>query len=222
MLFDRFNALEVKKNSISLMWFNRYSGTAIKTPGKSIVIDPTEIEAENLKVDILIVSHEHFDHLDKGIVGKMQSHILIGPSNVIGELKGTGKNLRPIKLGEEIDIEGVKITGEKGMHPCIEPLSFVIKSEDGIVLYHAIDNQTFEGMKEIGEKYEPDIAIVPIGIAPGTSPGKGAEAIKLLKPKIAIPHHSERGFEEFERKVKESNLAEVIILKRGEIYTYSK
>ncbi|MFQ6135737.1 MAG: MBL fold metallo-hydrolase [Candidatus Hydrothermarchaeales archaeon] len=228
--FEEFNALEVERNSVSLLWFNRYSGIVLKTPSKTVVVDPTELSGEKaatLEPDLMVVSHEHYDHFDRKVLKIVQAGkaVVIAPEHVIEALKGeiSGENLKSIKAGGEIEVGGVRINAEKAVHPSREPLSFAITSEDGIVIYHAIDSQTFEGMREIGERHRPDIAIVPIGIAPGTSPENGAKAVGLIKPKVAIPYHSDKGFEEFQRKVREKlPETEVAILKRGEIYTYRK
>ena len=222
--------MTVEKNSVALMWFNKYSGTIIKSPNVEIVIDPVDISPKGIEVlnpHIIVISHEHYDHFDKKIVMQLQKDkaVIIGPSHVIRELKGSISDefLKEIHAGEETEINRFKIIAQKADHPSPEPLTFVFITEDGITIYHAIDSRTFDDMKSIGEKYKPDIAIVPIGIAPGTSPEEGARAISLLNPKVAIPHHATKGFEKFMEITKKLvPHVSIKLLETGEIFTYKR
>ena len=221
-IFDELNSLEVEEGSVSLVWLNAFSGFAIKTQKHMVIVDPYDISAEDvegLSPDLVLVSHEHPDHFDKKLLEKMQPKSIIAPPNIAKRLKDS--DVKPLSPGETIEGD-IKIYAEKAIHPAMSPLTFVIKFDD-IVIYHMIDSMNFDELKDIGGMYKPDIAIIPIGIAPGTSPKKGAEAVQMLKPGIAIPHHTMKGFEKFEENVKELKLdTNVVILKKGEIYTYNK
>ncbi len=62
--------------------------------------------------------------------------------------------------------------------------------EDGYKIYHAGDTGVFADMKWIGEYYEPDLALLPIGGHFTMDPQHAAYAVrKLLKTKIVIPMH---------------------------------
>ena len=45
-------------------------------------------------------------------------------------------------------------------------------------------------MAHIGKTQEIDIVFCTVGIAPGTSPKTGSEIAWLVKPKVAVPYHS--------------------------------
>jgi len=227
--FEEFEKLSVAENAVAMMWFNLYSGFVFKTPRFEIVVDPAAVgeEITKLNPDIIIVSHEHFDHFDKSLVKKLHKGkaIIIAPGHIISELKGEipEEHLRKVSAEDVVEHEGLKIIACEADHPSPEPLTFIIQSENGVTIYHAIDSRTFDGMKEIGEKYSIDVAIAPIGIAPGTSPREAARAIKMLKPKIAIPHHAKGGFEEFKKIIEKEGIeSQVKIIKQGEIYVYEK
>lgn len=214
--FDEFNELAVAENTFSLMWFNDYSGTAIKTHEKTIVIDPVDI-VKGPRPDMILISHSHFDHYDARVVETLRQKETV----IIASKEVRIEGAKSIGVGDVIQEDGIRIFAEKSVHPGEMPLTFVLELGNSVI-YHAIDSQTFDGMREIGEKYKPDVAIVPIGIAPSTSPDAGARAVQLIRPKVAIPHHAKRGFEEFESKVGElAPETKVVVLRKGEIYTYS-
>jgi len=228
--FKEISELGLKDNEVALMWFNNYSGFVFKTSKSLIIVDPVDLPNEALEIlepDIIFISHEHYDHYNKGTVTKLSKNKskIVAPRHIIMDLHGSVSDdtLHVIKAGESLKHNDIELIGFEASHPSPEPLTLVLIAENGITIYHAIDSATFDGMREVGEKYKPDIAIVPIGIAPRTSPKEGLRAITLIRPKIAIPHHATKGFNEFKSLVN-SNLPEVSVkvLDKGEIWIYSK
>ena len=77
-------------------------------------------------------------------------------------------------------------------------------------------------MKIIGEFFHPDLSFIPIGDRYTMGPASAARAVEFVQTKKVIPIHYgtfpiiNTDPEEFKRKV--GRLAEVIILKPGEIY----
>jgi L-ascorbate metabolism protein UlaG (beta-lactamase superfamily) len=71
-----------------------------------------------------------------------------------------------------------------------EPVGFVIEMENGFKIYHAGDTGVFGDMRFIGERYKPDLVLLPIG---GNFTMDAADAAlatrEYLKPKFAIPMH---------------------------------
>ena len=228
VIFEEFERYELAPKSLALVWYNSYSGTAIKTRSTLIHIDPVEISARVIKkADAIVISHEHWDHFNREIVEDIHRNtgaMIIGNQEVVSQLSATisEEKIKTLRPGEKLGVGKVKIRGERSKHPGREPLTLVITTEDGITVYHATDSEPFEGMLEIGKRYKPDIAIVPIGIAPGASPLAGARIVQLVGPKVAIPHHTTQGFEEFKKQVKRwAPELEVVILEKGEIYEYT-
>jgi L-ascorbate metabolism protein UlaG (beta-lactamase superfamily) len=72
-------------------------------------------------------------------------------------------------------------------------VGYVIRFKNGFTLYHAGDTNVFEGMRLIGERFKPDVALVPIGGNFTMDPADGAYAVtNLIKPRFVIPiHHTE-------------------------------
>jgi L-ascorbate metabolism protein UlaG (beta-lactamase superfamily) len=59
----------------------------------------------------------------------------------------------------------------------------------GVTVYHCGDTGLFGDMKLIGEIYQPDIALVPIGDRFTMGPELATRAAELIKPKVAVPIH---------------------------------
>lgn len=184
------------KNEILFMWFNRYAGVTIKTPSKTLVIDPVDVKPRNFKnLDAVLITHEHYDHLDQPLVSEIykltQCEVVADPTsaqrlqNVIPPEK-----LREIQLGSEVKFGEVSVKAEKSNHPAASPVSFIITSEDGVKVYHTSDSLPFPEMAAIGEREKPDVVFCTVGIAPGTSPETGVEIARLTKPKVAVPYHT--------------------------------
>src|SRR5665647_2785732 len=62
-----------EKNSILFVWLNNYAGILLKTPSKTLVIDPVDVKVKTLQnVDAILITHEHYDHLDQRLVTEIQ------------------------------------------------------------------------------------------------------------------------------------------------------
>jgi L-ascorbate metabolism protein UlaG (beta-lactamase superfamily) len=184
------------KNEILFMWFNRYAGVTIKTPSKTLVIDPVDVKPRNFKnLDAILITHEHYDHLDQPLVSEIykltQCEIVADPTskrrlqNVIPPEK-----LQAIHPDSEVKFGEVSVKAEKSNHPAASPVSFIITSEDGVKVYHTSDSLPFPEMVAIGKREKLDVVFCTVGIAPGTSPETGVEIARLTKPKVAVPYHT--------------------------------
>ena len=70
-----------------------------------------------------------------------------------------------------------------------EACGYVVTLENGVRIYHAGDTAVFSDMKIIGELYQPDIVLLPIGDFYTMDPVQGAYAIRLLGTKVIVPMH---------------------------------
>jgi L-ascorbate metabolism protein UlaG (beta-lactamase superfamily) len=102
---------------------------------------------------------------------------------------------------------GVKITGVRAEHASElvwrnpasnkdevhyggEPVGYVIEMENGFKVWHMGDTGLFGDMRMLGEKYKPDLVLVPIGGAYTMDASDAAIAVRdMIRPKYALPIH---------------------------------
>ncbi|MFP3984422.1 MAG: MBL fold metallo-hydrolase [Candidatus Bathyarchaeia archaeon] len=221
-----------EKNEIAFKWFNHYAGVTVKTPTRTLVIDPVDVSAKNFTtIDAILITHEHYDHLDGPLIRNMQETTncqILADSTSVKKLSNSIplEKLVEMKPGTETNIGGVTVRAEMCNHsPASTPITFLITSEDGVRIFHTADSVPFPEMKDIGEEHRPDVVFCTVGIAPGTSPQTGIEIAKLVKPKVAVPYHtaSKDDLDSFcEMLAKEMPRVKCLIAKRGDAYIVGK
>jgi L-ascorbate metabolism protein UlaG (beta-lactamase superfamily) len=208
-----------------LLWLGQ-AGFRIKTPGgKTIVIDPwltggpktpapykTDIASLG-KVDLLLVTHAHVDHIgdapDLAILHKTK---LYGPADMVTPLITLG--VLPADLGHRFNktgsvkpLPGIKVTAVQAehssllvwknpatnkneSHPAGEAVGYIIELENGFKIWHMGDTGLFGDMKFITERYKPDLVLMPIGGNFTMAPDDAAFAARTwIQPKMVIPMH---------------------------------
>ncbi len=210
---------------IEVLWMGQSATRITTVGGKVIVIDPfltqnpkTPDQYKNLdalgKVDLILVTHAHGDHLGDapalatknnapiiGPAGLNQSLLTLGvlPANLVPRMNKGGV-ITPLGPGIKITMTRAEhsselvwknpATGKDETHVGGEPVGFIIEFENGFKLYHMGDTGVFGDMKWIGEYYKPDLIMIPIGGHFVMSPQDAAVATRdLIKPKFAIPIH---------------------------------
>jgi L-ascorbate metabolism protein UlaG (beta-lactamase superfamily) len=220
------------KNEVLFVWFNRYAGVTIKTPSKTLVVDPVDVKPREFKnVDAILISHEHYDHLDQSLVSEIHKQtlcVVVADPTSARRLRNVipPDKLSEVEPGSEVKLGEVTVKAEKSNHPpAATPISFIIKSEDGVKVFHTADSLPFPEMAAIGEREKLDIVFCTVGIAPGTSPETGVEIARLTKPKVAVPYHTgvaadQKKFAEILKK--EMPKVTCLIPEVGKIYQVSK
>ena len=185
-----------EKNAILFVWFNHYAGVLIKTPSKTLVVDPVDIRARSFpNADAVLITHEHYDHLDQRLIAEIQKAtdcaIIADPASA-QRLQHVipPKKLQEIRPDEEIKVGEVSVKAEKCNHPAAAPVTYIITSEDGVKVFHTADSLPFPELAAIGEREKFDVVFCTVGIAPGTSPETGFEIARLTKPQVAVPYHT--------------------------------
>ena len=185
-----------EKNTVMFVWFNNYAGILLKTPSKTLVIDPVDVKPRSLQnTDAILVTHEHYDHLDQRLIAETcksaKCRIIADPTSA-RSLRTTipPEKIEEIRPGTETKIGEVTVKAEKCQHPAAQPVTFVITSEDGVKIFHTADSLPFPEMIAIGEREKLDVAFCTVGIAPGASPETGYEIARLTKPHVAVPYHT--------------------------------
>jgi L-ascorbate metabolism protein UlaG (beta-lactamase superfamily) len=219
------------KNEVLFVWFNRYAGVTLKTPSKTLVIDPVDVKPRDFKhVDAILITHEHYDHLDQSLVAEMYK---LTECTVVADPTST-RRLRnlipPDKLieaapGSEIKLDRVIVKAEKSNHPpAATPVCYLITSEDGLRVFHTADSLPYPEMALVGED-KLDVVFCTVGIAPGASPESGVNIARFTKAKVAVPYHTgsvadQKRFAELMKK--ELPRTTCLIPDTGKIYQVSR
>jgi L-ascorbate metabolism protein UlaG (beta-lactamase superfamily) len=220
-----------EKNSILFVWLNNYAGILLKTPTKTLAIDPVDVKPKALQnVDAILITHEHYDHLDPRLIIEIQKET---NCTIIADSASTKKlqhalpsdKLTEVKPGAEIKIGEVSVKAEKSNHPAQAPVTYIITSEDQVKVYHTADSLPFPELAKLGQKEKFDVVFCTVGIAPGATPQTGFEIAWLTKPQVAVPYHtataaSQKEFAELLKK--ELPRTACLIPEQNKIYQVSK
>ena len=160
-------------------------------------------------VDVVLVSHDHYDHLDFQAIKffKDKAKKFITPLGVGAHLEHWGINSEKISecnWWEETSFHGIEFTATPGRHFTGRLFSdrfktlwcgWAIKTEKNNV-YFSGDSGYFKGFKDIGEKFGPfDISFVECGQYSKywpyihMMPEESVQAALDVKSKLAMPMH---------------------------------
>jgi L-ascorbate metabolism protein UlaG (beta-lactamase superfamily) len=184
---------------IDIKWLG-HDSFKIKTD-KIIYIDPFQIEPDE-KADLILITHEHFDHCNPEDIQKIISEntTLVGCTGCEDSFKqfsGEVKEIILMKPNQKKNILGMEVETVpaynvnkfrepgKPFHPKEDgKLGFVVTIK-GVRIYHAGDSDNIPEMKGIS----PDIALLPVSGTYVMTVQEAIEAVTSIKPKIAIPMH---------------------------------
>ncbi len=199
-----------------------------------IIVDPfikqnpvCPVKIEDIKVDIVAISHGHSDHLGDAIeIAKKNDATIVAIHEIAQYALNKGIKAEGINIGGGVRIKNTEIYLTPAFHSSgLDETEFAISTcpagliiKSGKVIYHAGDTCLFSDMKLIADIYKPDVALLPIGGRFTMDAKQAAIAANLIKAKISIPMHYntfdiiEQDPEEFKKLVK----GKAIILNPGE------
>jgi L-ascorbate metabolism protein UlaG (beta-lactamase superfamily) len=202
-------------DGVTITWFGHAS---FKVKGEVVVyIDPYVLPEDVEPADIILATHDHYDHCDVGNIDRLKKEdtVIVTTSACGGKLRG---DVRTVKAGDSISVKGVEIQAvhsyniSKPFHGKGAGVGFILKLNN-VRIYHTGDSDFIPEMKNI----EADVALLPIGGTYTMDYRDAAEAAMAIKPRIAIPMHynyisgTEADPEKFKEMIKDPNI-EVRIL----------
>lgn len=163
---------------------------------KTVYFDPYKLTASGKKADIILISHDHYDHCSKNDISKIATKdtVIVASTEageVLKETKALCKELIMMSPGDSRDLSGIKVRAvpayntNKEFHPkASKKLGFII-TMDGVSIYHAGDTDFIPEMKGI----RCDIALLPVSGTYVMTADEAARAALAIKPKVAVPMH---------------------------------
>lgn len=179
-----------------------HSGFIISN-GKKIAIDPYNVsqEAEKEKVDLILITHSHYDHCSIKDIQKLSKKgtIIVVPVDAqskIGHVEDV--EMQVIEVGDELEFGEIKIVGvpaynlDKEFHPKNEGwLGYVVKMNN-VIVYHAGDSDNIPEMAKLsgyGKDGNKFVALLPVSGTYTMNAEEAVEAAKIISPSIVIPMH---------------------------------
>ena len=151
-------------------------------------------------IDVVLISHLHHDHLDLPSLRLLSgAPRVLAPRGAGPMLRRAGFETEELRPGDRAEVHGVRVEAVRAVHPSGrwplggvsgEPLGFVVAGPPSV--YFAGDTDLYEEMAELAPL---DLALVPIaGWGPRLGPGhmdagRAAQAVALLRPRVAVPIH---------------------------------
>lgn len=198
------------------------------------IASPSKTREEMVNVDLVLVSHNHWDHTDSRYFRALAANVpVVAPRAAAWITRAKGaKNVVGLGRWEQRQFGSVAVTAVPALHMGL-PCGFVIEAE-GKSIYFAGDTYLGGFMKEIGAKFNLELALMPVTTyrIPMTMGEKSAvRAVEALRPRNVIPIHlgiaprsplmrTGDTPEGFSKHVRDAGLkTEVVILREGESWT---
>ncbi len=177
-----------------------HSSIRIEFDGKEIEVDPCGKLGDRMidysampKADYIIITHEHYDHLDKAAIKQLSkegTQVIMNQRSAdkcgAGTVMANGDKLQ---LTDEITIEAVAAynttDGHLQFHPKGRDNGYIL-TLDGLRIYIAGDTEVIPEMADIKDI---DIAFLPCNQPYTMTPKRLIEAARIIQPRVLFPYH---------------------------------
>ncbi len=182
--------------------FLGHSGFLISNEnGKRIAIDPYNISDNVDKVDIILITHSHYDHCSIKDISKLVKEgtiLVVTPDSQSKITKIDGVEMQIVEVGDELEFGNVKIEAlpaynvGKDFHPKNENwLGYLVKVND-VVVYHTGDSDKIPEMEKLtgyGKEGIEFVVLLPVSGTYVMNVEEAVEVALMLKPDLVIPMH---------------------------------
>ena len=185
-------------NDIRFTFF-KHASFAISIGQRHIYNDPVAQYAEYArlpKADLVLVTHSHYDHLDRAAIDDITTHnsIIICDKTSAEAFEGEAVTMTPglkAQPWEGLIVEAVAAynttEGHTDFHPkAREDCGYVLELATGLRIYIAGDTEPTPEMMALKDI---DVAFIPVNQPYTMRVDQAVEAVKAIKPKIFYPYH---------------------------------
>ena len=166
---------------------------------------PTLFAHDLPEIDLVLITHAHFDHLHIPSLKRVAN----GQPVIVP--RGVGSLVKRLDFGSITELDTWQSTGFRDLSITLTPArhwgarmihdthrhfgGYLIESAARTV-FHCGDSAIFDGFKEIGERADIDVALMPIGAYEAPSgrpvhmnPEEALDAFQMLDAGIMVPMH---------------------------------
>ena len=166
---------------------------------------PTLFAHDLPEIDLVLITHAHFDHLHIPSLKRVAN----GQPVIVP--RGVGSLLKRLDFGSITELDTWQSTTFRDLSITLTPArhwgarmihdthrhfgGYLIESADRTV-FHCGDSAIFDGFKEIGDRADIDVALMPIGAYDAPSgrpvhmnPEEALDAFQMLDAGIMVPMH---------------------------------
>lgn len=198
---EAVDLFSTKKGTSIYIYSIKHGSVRMKIGDKWLYVDPvsngvapaTDFTAMP-KADYILVTHEHFDHLDSLAIRQLtkdETTLIVNPKSHeflggIGEAMKNGEKKNLSKIIKLNAVPAYNTTKEKlQFHPKGRDNGYVLTIE-GFCIYVAGDTEETPDMKKMGNV---DVAFLPCNLPYTMSVEQMVNAAKTIKPKVLFPYH---------------------------------
>ena len=210
---------ELVGDQLCITWIG-HASFLVQTPEHNILIDPNwakwlkvikrarhpGFEIHDLPfIDLVLVTHAHFDHLDRKTLRMVAAdQPIVVPSNVGNLVQNLGfRKVHELSTWQSYEQGSLRVTltpafhwGARMLHDTHRGFGGFVVEYKGRTVFHCGDSAYFGGFKEIGRRHRIDLALLPIGAYdPPTrrdvhmNPEQALQAFQELGAQTFIPMH---------------------------------
>jgi L-ascorbate metabolism protein UlaG (beta-lactamase superfamily) len=178
----------------------KHGSMEINFDGRIIQVDPvidgtppTTDYTKMTKADVILITHDHYDHYDEQAVSDLCKESTVIITNQLtavtlgdGEVMYNGDSLQ---VFDDLKIDAVAAynttPGHTQFHPKGRDNGFILTA-DGLRIYIAGDTEDIEEMKEVADI---DIAFMPCNQPYTMTPAQLRHAAEMVRPRVLYPYH---------------------------------
>ncbi len=155
-----------------------------------VYTDPYQLAGSLPPADIVLVTHDHFDHLSEEDLARVAGPgtVVVGPAEVAAKAKVP---VDVIAAGQTRTIKGVTVRAvpayntDKAFHPKADGKLGYLVTVGGVTYYHAGDTDVIPEMTGLA----PDVALLPVSGTYVMTAEEAARAARAIAPKVVVPMH---------------------------------
>jgi len=163
----------------------------------TVYIDPWKLGAGAPRADLVLVTHDHFDHFSPDDIARVATPrtTLIGPESVTAQVDGVVA--LTLSAGETATVGGVTVSAVPAynidkfrqpgevFHPrAAGGLGYIVEL-DGRRIYHAGDTDAIPEMRDV----RCDVALLPVSGTYVMTAEEAAQACRMISANAVVPMH---------------------------------